>query len=102
MEKNQQQGFKCSGDCTRCSQVQRQYCASQIAYNNMNLLSELMDSVDEMKKNNADMRSELDALGKKIEAIQNSEVELINPIQYDEEEETASVVPPSEDPLGHD
>jgi hypothetical protein len=67
----------------------------------MNLLSDLIESVDEMKKNNETMRSEIDALGKKIEAIQNSEVELINPIEYDDEEESA-VIPPSEDPLGHD
>ena len=101
MEQNQQQGYKCTGDCLKCSPVQRQYCSSQIAYNNMNLLSDLIESVDEMKKNNETMRSEIDALGKKIEAIQNSEVELINPIEYDDEEETA-VIPPSEDPLGHD
>ena len=100
MEENK--GYKCTGDCLKCSPVQRQYCASQIAYNNMNLLSEIMDSVDEMKKSNETMRSEIDALGKKIEAIQNSEVELINPIEYEEEEEVATVIPPSEDPLGHD
>lgn len=87
-------GIKCTGDCLKCSQVQRQYCSSQIGYNNMNLLSDLIESVDEMKK---DMRAEIDALSKKIDAIQSSESELINPIEYDDEE-----TPSSEDPLGHD
>ena len=50
-----------------CTVFQRQYCASQIAYNNMGLLSELRDEMDDLKK--------------KIESIQNNEASLINPIE---------------------
>ena len=50
-----------------CTVFQRQYCASQIAYNNMGLLSDLMGEIALIKE--------------KIEAIQNNEGTLINPIE---------------------
>ena len=58
---------QCDGNCMGCTMFQRQYCASQIAYNNMGLLSELRDKMDDLKK--------------KIESIQNNEASLINPIE---------------------
>lgn len=55
----------CTGNCMNCTLFQRQYCASQIGYNNMGLIERLMDKVSE--------------LGRKIEAMQSNEA-LINPI----------------------
>ena len=58
---------QCTGNCMACTVFQRQYCASQIAYNNMGLLSDLMGEIALIKE--------------KIEAIQNNEGTLINPIE---------------------
>ena len=67
---------QCTGNCMGCTIYQRQYCASQIAYNNMGLISELMESVAELKE--------------KIEAIQNNEGTLINPIDEPDEDTAQS------------
>lgn len=43
--------FKCSGDCIRCSVVQRQYCASQNTYNTMKMLEDIRNIlIESMKK----------------------------------------------------
>ena len=59
----------CTGNCMACTIFQRQYCSSQIAYNNMGLLSDLLKDIADLKE--------------KIEAIQNNEGTLINPIDED-------------------
>lgn len=56
----------CTGNCMNCTLFQRQYCASQIGYNNMSLLSTLIEDVRELHT--------------KIDAIQNNEATLFNPI----------------------
>ena len=63
MAENVKQG--CTGDCMKCTLFQRQYCASQIGYNNMGLIERLMAKVE--------------SLGEKIEAMQSNEA-LIYPI----------------------
>ena len=62
MEQNQ---FKCTGDCLKCTIVQRQYCAAQKAYDNQRLLVELTSAVADLKA--------------KIEAIQDNEAHVFNP-----------------------
>ena len=71
MEQNQNQ-FKCSGDCLRCSPAQRAYCASQHSYSNMKVLDMVMQTVTEMKGTMEEMRV-------KIEAIQNNEASVFDP-----------------------
>lgn len=73
----------CTGDCKLCNVLQRGYCASQITYNNMGLISDVLGAMDELRK-------EVKALSAKVEAIQNSEAELIDPIGGDEEEISAA------------
>lgn len=58
---------KCTGNCMACTIFQRQYCASQLAYSNMRMLEQMQQTV----KNLSD----------KIDAIQNSEAALFDPIQ---------------------
>ncbi len=54
----------CTGDCKLCSMMQRGYCASQIAYNNMQQISS--------------MRETLKALTEKINSMQG-DAELVAP-----------------------
>lgn len=71
-ETNQQQGYTCTGDCLRCSQAQRQYCASQFTYRNMRTLEameETLEALSDRVKN----------LSEKLNAIQNAECELFDP-----------------------
>lgn len=65
MDKNQEKQFQCTGDCLHCSPVQRQYCSSQIAYNNLKTLERLEER--------------LEAIDKKIESMEAEETPLINP-----------------------
>jgi len=57
---------QCTGNCMACTMFQRQYCSSQIAYNNMRLLGEL--------------QKDIAGLRERVEAIQNNDTTLINPI----------------------
>ena len=66
---------QCNGNCMTCTIFQRQYCASQIAFNNMGLLGKLMENVAELKE--------------KVEAIQNNEASLINPIEQEMQSDSA-------------
>lgn len=65
MEQNEKQQFKCSGDCLKCSRVQREYCAAQKAYDNQQLLLEMQETVEELKV--------------KISAIQDNEALVFDP-----------------------
>jgi len=69
MEQEQKQ-FKCTGDCTKCHPVQRQYCSSQKGYDNQRLLLDLMGAVEELKA--------------KIEAIQDNEALVFVPEEKSE------------------
>ena len=70
MEQNQ--NFKCSGNCLNCLPAQRAYCASQHAYSNMKVLDSMMGTIIEMK-------GTIEELKVKIEAIQNSEASVFDP-----------------------
>ena len=72
MEQNQ--NFKCSGNCLNCLPAQRAYCASQHAYSNMKVLDSMMGIVMEMQ-------GDIKNLAEKIEAIQNSEAHVFDPTQ---------------------
>ena len=70
MEQNQ--NFKCTGNCLNCLPAQRGYCASQHAYSNMKVLDAMMELVVGMKVDIKDM-------AQKIEAMQNNEAMLFDP-----------------------
>ena len=69
---------KCTGNCMACTILQRQYCASQLAYSNMRMLEQV--------------QKELADIEKKIEAMQNNEATLFYPTiedsVYNQQEET--------------
>lgn len=67
-----QQKKGCTGDCKLCTMFQRGYCASQIAYNNMGLLSEVVKAI-------AEMRRDFAILASKVENDQLSNGELFAP-----------------------
>ena len=39
---------KCTGDCMQCSIIQRQYCSSQLCYNNMRMMERVSERLEEM------------------------------------------------------
>ena len=84
MEQNEKKQFQCSGDCLRCLPVQRQYCAAQHAYNSMMMIKEMQNSLFAMTGTIEELRI-------KIDAIQNSEGDVFNPLESIEEEEIAQV-----------
>lgn len=59
---------KCTGNCMNCIPLQRGFCASQLAYNNMRAIEALS--------------KEISSLGKKMESIQSNEALLFNPTVY--------------------
>ena len=71
-EQNQNQQFKCSGNCLNCLPAQRAYCASQHAYSNMKVLDAMMSVV-------LHMEMDIKALADKIEAMQNNEATIFDP-----------------------
>jgi len=71
MDKNEKQ-FQCSGDCLKCLAVQRQYCASQHAYNSMRMVQKMQETLDAMF-------DEIDELKDKIASIQDNEALVFNP-----------------------
>ena len=56
---------KCTGNCMACTILQRQYCASQLAYSNMKMLEQMQQAVADIKK--------------KVEEMQNNEGSLFYP-----------------------
>ena len=60
---------KCTGNCMACTIIQRQYCASQLAYTNMKMLEQMQQIVIDIKE--------------KIEAAQNNEALLFDPMSDD-------------------
>ena len=80
MEQNnqqQQQQFKCSGDCLKCLPVQRQYCASQFTYNTMRMVESLQNTLITMQGTVEDLKT-------KIEAIQSNEASVFDPTKDEE------------------
>lgn len=73
MEQNQ--NFKCTGNCLNCLPAQRAYCASQHAYSNMKVLDTMMGIVLEVKETMEEMKV-------KIEAIQNNEASVFDPTEH--------------------
>ena len=76
MEQNQNQ-FKCSGDCLNCRavndrRVQWQYCAAQFSYNALRTMQTMQESITLMS-------GEIKEMKDKIEAIQNSEATVFDP-----------------------
>ena len=71
-DNNNNQNFKCSGNCLNCSPAQRAYCSSQHSYSNMKVLDSLMSVV-------LSMQEDLISMGEKIEAIQNNEASVFDP-----------------------
>lgn len=57
---------KCTGNCMACTIFQRQYCASQLAYSNMRMLEQMQQAIHRMEE--------------KVEAMQNNEATLIDPM----------------------
>ena len=71
-EENNTQQFQCVGDCLKCSAAQRQYCASQHAYNSMRLLQAMQSSI-------AAMSGKIEDLEAKLNAIQDNEAMVFSP-----------------------
>ena len=65
---------KCTGNCMACTIFQRQYCASQLAYSNMRMLEQVQQVVGELK-------DDMKAVSEKVEAMQNNEALLIDPMK---------------------
>ena len=64
----------CTGNCMGCTIFQRQYCASQISYNNMNMIGQLIESVEKLSK-------KVNSLANEVADLQSSDEELINPVE---------------------
>ena len=79
------QNFKCSGNCLNCMPAQRAYCASQHAYSNMKVLDALMGEVIELQKS-------IRIIGEKIEAIQNNEALVFDPSNITPPESEGTVI----------
>ena len=65
MEQEKKTQFRCSGDCLKCSRVQREYCSAQKAYDNQQLLLSIQETVEELKE--------------KVSAIQDNEALVFDP-----------------------
>lgn len=58
----------CNGNCMGCAMLQRQFCASQLAYNNMKMLESLMQEINSLKEKVSELQKD------------NNESILFNPI----------------------
>lgn len=76
-QNQQQQQFRCTGDCLNCRaindrKVQWQYCASQHAYKVLRMMQQVMETVNVIADDVVDLKD-------KISAIQNSEAMVFDP-----------------------
>lgn len=69
---NQEQQFRCTGDCINCNRAQREYCGAQKGYDNWLLLLE-------MQKTLAAMSGTVEELKHKVAAIQDNEAMVFDP-----------------------
>lgn len=82
-QNQQEQQFRCTGDCLKCFPLQRQYCAAQKGYENQRLLLEMQQTLVALTGTVGEMRT-------KIDAIQGSEASLFDPTQGGISPKTAS------------
>ena len=73
---NQEQQFRCTGDCINCNRAQREYCGAQKGYDNQRLLLE-------MQKTLAAMSGTVEELKHKVAAIQDNETMVFDPSNED-------------------
>jgi len=66
----QQQQFKCTGNCLNCLPAQRAYCASQHAYSNMRVLDEVMKNMQELKSGMEEMKADIKDLATAVDEMQ--------------------------------
>ena len=77
----QENQFKCSGDCLNCRKLpnerreQWQYCAAQFTYNSMRMIGDIQESMKTMQ-------GTVEELKAKVEAIQNSEAHVFDPMNF--------------------
>jgi hypothetical protein len=71
--------FRCTGDCTQCIPVQRQYCAAQKGYDNQRLLMDLQEAVSTLTET-------VGGLNVKLAAIQDNEAFVFNPEEKEKSE----------------
>lgn len=76
---------RCSGNCKNCIAFQRQFCASQLAYNNMKQIEALTAQVL--------------ALTEKIESMQSSDDLLFNPSTVPTASAAGNESPPATPPV---
>ena len=60
------ENFQCTGDCLKCGQGQRLYCASQHSYHTMRIV--------------VTMQEEINGLKAKVDAMQSREEPIFNPM----------------------
>ena len=63
----------CTGDCMNCHAIQRALCASQMSYYNMRMLETLSKDFFSLKES-------VDKVNERVEALQNNEATLFNPV----------------------
>lgn len=97
MAENNQNQFKCSGDCLSCRmnpverKTQWQYCAAQFSYNALRTMQAMQESLGAMS-------GEIQELKAKVDAIQNSEASVFDPnsdVVIEEDKEEKSGIPVS-------
>ena len=71
-EQKQQQQFLCSGDCTKCHQGQRLYCAAHWSYDSLCIIESMQKALDAMN-------GTIKELSAKVAAIQDGEASLFVP-----------------------
>lgn len=71
-QNNNQQQFRCTGDCFRCQPLQRQYCAAQWSYNSLRMIERMQASIEAMS-------GTIKELSAKVDAIQGNEASLFDP-----------------------
>ena len=69
----QTQQPRCTGNCMTCNQYQRGLCSSQLSYYNMKMLETMVQITAGLQQNVKDLSA-------KIEALQNNEALLFDPI----------------------
>ena len=70
------QQTRCTGNCMACTIFQRALCASQVGYYNMKMLETMVQITAGLQQNVKDLAA-------KIEAMQNNEATLFDPINKD-------------------
>lgn len=76
----EQQQFRCTGDCLNCIPVQRQYCAAQNAYNNMRALERIEQHITTIEQHFANISQKMQ---------QSEETQVFNPNEIAQEWEGA-------------